>query len=146
MEGLSLSAKLSVRGLVVGRYYRVTSMDDSGVTFEEVAIDYPVVTHAGVQEFGSLTVDWDRSKVHRDGKWHRMAPSVFNLLRLLASHPGRVFSYHAIKEYVWGHEVSDSSVTVLAKRLRYVVGDEMIETIRRAGLRLANSAPSTSQP
>src|SRR5437868_5440036 len=97
MTSASVTARISVQGLVVGGHYRVTSIDESGVTFEEVKIDHPIVALAGMQQLGSLIVDWDRAQVCRDGTWHLLAPSLFRLFRLLASQPGRTFGHTAIK-------------------------------------------------
>jgi DNA-binding response OmpR family regulator len=144
MAAVNLTARVANDGLVIGRIYRVTSIDEASITFEEVVIDNPVASINGVQELGEFLVDWDRAQVKRDGMWLRLPPAAFRLLRLLASKPGRVFSYQAISSYVWGHEVPTTSITVLAKRLRYIVGDASIETIRPTGLRLVTDPHASS--
>jgi DNA-binding response OmpR family regulator len=69
---------------------------------------------------GALRVDPARRQVQLDGKPIELTPHEFDVLHLLATHPGIVFSREKILERVWAHDthVTVRSVDTLVKRLR----------------------------
>jgi two-component system, OmpR family, response regulator ResD len=71
-------------------------------------------------EFGELAVDPVRREVTRDGEVVHTTRKEFELLHLLASHPGRVFTRSELVESVWGYVWSGDTetVTVHIRRLR----------------------------
>ena len=79
-----------------------------------VAADQAPVTVAG------LTVDPARRHARVDGREIELTSHEFDLLYLLASNPGIVFSREALVTRVWGEDthVTDRSVDTLIKRLR----------------------------
>jgi DNA-binding response OmpR family regulator len=62
--------------------------------------------------FGPLTIDLDGRTVTLDGNPLSLAPKEFDLLALLASHPGRVFGRDTLLEKVWGYDYVGESRTV----------------------------------
>ena len=66
---------------------------------------------------GSLVIDRDRFRVHRDGEEVRLTPKEFELLTLLAQHPGRVLTHRAILKAIWGPHAVDQP-----EHLRVLVG------------------------
>jgi two-component system, OmpR family, response regulator len=67
-----------------------------------------------------LTVDPARRHARIDGREIELTSHEFDLLYLLASHPGIVFSRDALLQRVWGNDtfVTERSVDTLIKRLR----------------------------
>jgi DNA-binding response OmpR family regulator len=69
---------------------------------------------------GALTVDPARRHARLDGREIELTAHEFDLLFLLASHPGIVFSREALVSRVWGNDtfVTSRSVDTLIKRIR----------------------------
>jgi two-component system KDP operon response regulator KdpE len=59
-------------------------------------------TAAGQLRIGSLTIDYDRRRVVRDGGEIRLTPKEFDLLSLLAKNHDRVLTHRTILKAVWG--------------------------------------------
>ena len=68
----------------------------------------------------SLTINRDNHKVTVDGEEVRLTPIEFDILFLLASNPGKVFSTDEIFEKVWNEKVYEANNTVMVhiRRLR----------------------------
>jgi DNA-binding response OmpR family regulator len=73
-----------------------------------------------------LTVDPARRHARMDGREIELTSHEFDLLYLLASHPGIVFSREALLRRVWGNDtfVTERSVDTLIKRLRRKIENE----------------------
>jgi two-component system OmpR family response regulator/two-component system alkaline phosphatase synthesis response regulator PhoP len=69
---------------------------------------------------GSLTIDPARRQVRLDGRDLELTANEFELLYLLASNKGIVFSREALMSRIWGEDthVTDRSVDTLVKRVR----------------------------
>jgi DNA-binding response OmpR family regulator len=67
-----------------------------------------------------LLVDRARRRVSFQGQVLALRPREFDLLALLAAHPGQVFTREALLRQVWGHEdhVDARTVDVHVRRLR----------------------------
>ncbi|MDO5416060.1 MAG: response regulator transcription factor [Lachnospiraceae bacterium] len=67
-----------------------------------------------------LTINKDNHKVMVDGEEIKLTPIEFDILFLLASNPGRVFSTDEIFENVWNEKVYEANNTVMVhiRRLR----------------------------
>lgn len=92
---------------------------------------------------GDLKIDLDRFKVLVRGEEVELTPKEFELLKILATHPGKVYSRDELLEYVWGYEYSGDTrtVDVHVRHLRQKVekdssNPEYIETLRGIGYRL----------
>ena len=70
--------------------------------------------------WGNLEIDRDRREVRRDGEVLALTRKEFDLLELLATHPGRTFSRIELLEHVWDFawDGDSSTVTVHVRRLR----------------------------
>ena len=93
-----------------------------------------------------LTVDPARRHARIDGREIDLTSHEFDLLYLLASHPGIVFSREALLQRVWGNDtfVTERSVDTLIKRLRRKIEDEatdptMILTVWGTGYKFAEN-------
>ena len=94
--------------------------------------------------FRELTVDKDKKKVTMRGRRLELTPKEFDLLWLLATHPGKTFSRHELLEMIWGFafEEYEHTVTSHINRLRIKIEPnlnkpEYILTTWGAGYRFA---------
>lgn len=86
-----------------------------------------------------LEIDRLRYVVRRAGQDEpiRMPRKEFELLRFLASTPGRVYSRQDLLDEVWGRDVFvvDRTVDVHVRKIREKIGDDYIETVKGVGYR-----------
>ncbi len=68
----------------------------------------------------NMTINKDNHRVVIDGEEIKLTPIEFDILFLLASHPGKVFSTDEIFEKVWNEKVYEANNTVMVhiRRLR----------------------------
>lgn len=86
-----------------------------------------------------IELDPDRRTVTRSGRPIDLSRLEFELLAVLAAHPGRVFSRERILDLAWpdGGCVTDRTVDAHIKTLRRKLGEpDAIETVRGIGYRL----------
>ena len=82
---------------------------------------------AGRMDLGRIAVDQDLMVVYKDGRPLELTQREYELLKFLASQPGKVFSREALMEHVWNYEgyVGDvRAVDVAVRRLREKVEDD----------------------
>ncbi|MDR2912567.1 MAG: response regulator transcription factor [Alistipes sp.] len=83
----------------------------------------------------SIMVDPERHIVTRGGEEIVLPRKEFNLLALLHSQPGRLFTREQIYDTVWGADivVGDRTIDVHVRNLRKKIGDRHIITIKGVG-------------
>ncbi len=86
-------------------------------------------------EAGDLKIDRERVLVLRGEEEISLAKKEFELLSLLASKPGKVFSRDEIYRKVWGTDVivGNRTIDVHIRKLREKLGDQYIKTIKGIG-------------
>ncbi len=84
---------------------------------------------------GDLVVDKARVSVERNGQLIELAKKEFELLNLLISKPGKVFTREEIFNKVWGTDVivGNRTIDVHIRKLREKIGDDYIRTIKGIG-------------
>lgn len=89
----------------------------------------------GVSELKSLKIDRDRYIVIKDEAELNLPKKEFELLALLISVPGKVFTREKILSSVWGDEVvvGDRTIDVHIRKLREKIGNNHIKTIKGVG-------------
>jgi two-component system OmpR family response regulator len=104
---------LSDRPAAPGEAVQASLPVGAGANGHSSGPDKPVVVH-GVE------IDRARRRVRVDRRLVELTNQEFNLLVLLAEHPGIVFSREALLERIWKGEtyVTERSVDTLVKRLR----------------------------
>ncbi len=82
-----------------------------------------------------LFIDRETFLIHRGEQKIALARKEFELLFLLASKPGKVFTREYILEKVWGEEVLvvDRTIDVHIRKIREKLGDEYIGTVKGVG-------------
>ncbi len=90
---------------------------------------------AEVIEVGDLVIDKERVSVIRGDDEIELAKKEFELLYLLVSKPGKVFSREEIFNKVWGTDVivGNRTIDVHIRKLREKIGDHYIKTIKGIG-------------
>lgn len=82
-----------------------------------------------------IVIDKNRYIVIRDGEELYFPRKEFELLTLLSSQPGRVFTRDIILSNVWGNDVvvGDRTIDVHIRKLREKLGENYIKTIKGVG-------------
>ena len=84
--------------------------------------------------FNKLTIDRDSYKVINENKELSLPRKEFELLFLLASKPGTVFTREKIMDIVWGGDiVGDRTIDVHIRKLREKIGDHYFKTVKGIG-------------
>ncbi len=90
-------------------------------------------------EKGEIIIDREKYMVYK-GKQELFLPKKeFELLLLLSSRPGRVFTREEILSMVWDDNVivGDRTIDVHIRKLREKIGDDYIKTIKGVGYKFA---------
>jgi two-component system alkaline phosphatase synthesis response regulator PhoP len=84
---------------------------------------------------GDIEIDLEQIVVRRGSERIELAKKEFDLLTLLASKPGKVFSRDEIFNRVWGADVivGNRTIDVHIRKLREKLGDHYIKTIKGIG-------------
>ena len=95
-----------------------------------------------VTRLGPLALDTETYRVTASGRALDLTFKEFELLRYLATRPGRVFTRPTLLREVWGYDFygGTRTVDVHVRRLRAKLGPEhehLIETVRSVGYRAA---------
>lgn len=92
-------------------------------------------TKANQLVLDGLTIDRDRYVIVNMGEEILLPRKQFELLWLLASIPGRVFSREEILERIWDNEsvVGGRTIDVHIRKLREKIGDHRFQTIKGIG-------------
>ena len=93
-----------------------------------------------VVRIGTLEIDRERYSVAKDGVELMFPRKEFELLSLLISKPGKVFTRDEIMTRVWGDDiiVGDRTIDVHIRKLREKLGDDTIKTIKGVGYKFDN--------
>lgn len=94
-------------------------------------------------EVQDVVIDTKKHQVTVDGRNVVLTPIEFNILQLLASHPGRVYSTDEIYETVWNEKLYEANNTVMVhmRRLREKVeknprSPQLIKTVWGVGYKI----------
>jgi two-component system alkaline phosphatase synthesis response regulator PhoP len=82
-----------------------------------------------------IVIDKDRYIVFKEGVELTLPKKEFELLSLLMSQPGRVFTREIILSSVWGNDVivGDRTIDVHIRKLREKLGDANFKTVKGVG-------------
>lgn len=86
-------------------------------------------------EVGNLIVDKDKICVYKGDKIIELAKKEFDLLSLLMTKPGKVFTRDEIFNKVWGSDVivGNRTIDVHIRKLREKIGSKYIKTLKGIG-------------
>jgi two-component system, OmpR family, alkaline phosphatase synthesis response regulator PhoP len=88
-----------------------------------------------VMVVGDITIDREKYRILKKGKQIILPRKEFELLELLASKPGKVFTREEIFDKVWGNDVvvGDRTIDVHIRRIREKLESDVIKTIKGVG-------------
>lgn len=102
------------------------------------------VSREGSNKTGDLEILFNRYEVLLRGKPVELTAKEFEILVLLASSPGQVFTRNQIFEHIWGREsqVDENSITVFMRKIREKIEDnpsqpKYLLTVWRVGYKFA---------
>ena len=99
------------------------------------------VEDTGIIKVGPVTIDSDNYEAFRNGEKIQLTLKEFELLKLLASTPGKVLTRDYLLDRIWGYEFygETRTVDVHIRHLRQKLGDDqyLIETVRGVGYKMA---------
>ena len=104
----------------------------------------PIASMAGqdLLSFSSVEINLERREVRRHGKLVDLTPLEFQLLHVLASSPGRVFTREQLLQRIWGDSfygtdrVVDVHIGLLRRKLETdAPAQQPIQTVRGVGYR-----------
>lgn len=100
--------------------------------------EIPATPETTGYDFGSLKIDPESFQISIDGETIALAKKEFEVLMLLATHPGKVFTREEMFQKVWGYTVPIASRTidVHISKLREKVGERFIKTLKGVGYKL----------
>ena len=98
----------------------------------------PAASINSVLDFGALKIDSSSYLVTIDGEVITLAKKEFEVLMLLASQPGKVFTREEMFSKVWGYQVPivSRTIDVHISKLREKVGERVIKTLKGVGYKL----------
>lgn len=101
-------------------------------------------TRPELVEYGELALNLETYQAAISGKPLDLTYMEYELLKFLASHPGKVFTRETLLSRVWGYEYYGGArtVDVHVRRLRAKLGEEhasLIQTVRSVGYRFGQS-------
>lgn len=94
-----------------------------------------VVENANTITIGNIVIDKERYLILKDGAEMILPRKEFELLSLLVSKPGKVFTREEIYYSVWGDNVvvGDRTIDVHIRKLREKIGNDHIKTLKGIG-------------
>lgn len=129
----------SIRELLARVKARLRRKQEESETLEKK--DDSIIVH------GQLMIDQGRFLVTVDGVRQDLTPKEFELLRILAVEPGRVFSREYLLEKIWGYDYAGDSRTVdvhirhIRQKFEQIPGcPQFIETVRGVGYRFKETS------
>lgn len=86
-------------------------------------------------EAGGIIIDRSRYSISKDGSEISLPKKEFELLSLLMTVPGKVYTRDVIMTQIWGGEVivGDRTIDVHIRKLRKKLGESLITTIKGVG-------------
>lgn len=86
-------------------------------------------------DINGLIIDAQSYSITKDGENISLPKKEFELLSLLVSRPGKVFTREEILDQVWGNDVvvGDRTIDVHIRRLREKIGKKRIKTLKGVG-------------
>jgi two-component system, OmpR family, KDP operon response regulator KdpE len=92
----------------------------------------PVSTPAAEIRVGDLSIDLTNRRVTVGGEEVHLTPKEYDLLRLLATHPGKVMTHRMLLSEVWGSEYGemDHYVRVFVNQIRKKLHENPARNIR----------------
>ena len=121
------------------------NLDELAARIRRVVIKSSKAGESGVIKAGDLAIDPVRCEVELGGRLLALTFKEYELLKLLATNRGKVFTREALLNEVWGYDYygGDRTVDVHIRRLRSKIEDPVhtfIDTVRNIGYKFKDTA------
>ncbi|HKJ42243.1 MAG TPA: response regulator transcription factor [Sunxiuqinia sp.] len=115
--------------VLVSRVKALLKRTGGGIATEQAVENTNTIT------IGNLVIDKERYLISTDGVEMILPRKEFELLSLLVSKPGKVFTREEIYYSVWGDNVvvGDRTIDVHIRKLREKIGNDHIKTLKGIG-------------
>ena len=99
-----------------------------------------IIENTNTVTIGNLIIDKERYLIMKDGEEMILPRKEFELLSLLVSKPGKVFTREEIYYSVWGDNVvvGDRTIDVHIRKLREKIGNDQIKTLKGIGYKFVD--------
>jgi two-component system alkaline phosphatase synthesis response regulator PhoP len=116
---------------------RVKALLKRTVNADEASVE---VSNSNIITIGNISIDRERYMITVEGEEMILPRKEFELLSLLASKPGKVFTREEIYSSVWGEQVivGDRTIDVHIRKLREKIGDKHIKTLKGIGYKFVD--------
>lgn len=104
------------------------------------AVQPAIIESGHTVTVGNLVIDKERYLIVQDGQEMILPRKEFELLSLLVSKPGKVFTREEIYYSVWGDNVvvGDRTIDVHIRKLREKIGNDHIKTLKGIGYKFVD--------
>ena len=118
----------------ISRLYALLRRLEKQATFAVSELDNTI-------KIADLIIDKEKISVYKNGTEIALAKKEFELLCLLISRPGKVYTRSEIFHKIWGNDVivGDRTIDVHIRKLREKLGDQYIGTIKGIGYRFESN-------
>jgi two-component system alkaline phosphatase synthesis response regulator PhoP len=121
------------------------NLDELAARIRRVVVKSSKAGESGVIKAGDLAIDPVRCEVELGGRLLALTFKEYELLKLLATNKGKVFTREALLNEVWGYDYygGDRTVDVHIRRLRSKIEDPVhtfIDTVRNIGYKFKDTA------
>jgi two-component system alkaline phosphatase synthesis response regulator PhoP len=121
------------------------NLDELAARLRRALIKSGKARESGVIKAGDLAIDPVRCEVELGGRLLALTFKEYELLKLLATNKGKVFTREALLNEVWGYDYygGDRTVDVHIRRLRSKIEDPVhtfIDTVRNIGYKFKDTA------
>ena len=117
----------------------IDALQGSGSYFQNLLIYWPKTGDTKSEtDSALLSIDREKYVAYCEGNEIMLPKKEFELLALLFSKPGKVFTREVILARVWGDDivVGDRTIDVHIRKLREKLGDQYIKTVKGVGYKL----------
>lgn len=106
----------------------------------EIPVAAPVIQNENTVSIGNLIIDKERYLIRINNEEMILPRKEFELLSLLVSKQGKVFTREEIYHSVWGENVvvGDRTIDVHIRKLREKIGNDHIKTLKGIGYKFVD--------
>ncbi len=96
---------------------------------------------SGETKNGDFVIDREKYVIYENGNNHLLPRKEFELMALLVSKPGKVFTREEIYDKIWGSTfVGERTIDVHIRKLRERFGDRYIKTVKGVGYKFVEGS------
>lgn len=102
---------------------------------------HPNIPSSPCMILGDMKIDREKHLVYINELPYHLPKKEYDILYLLASKPGKVYTREEIYSLVWGHEifVGDRTIDVHIRKIREKIGGNFIKTVKGIGYKFMNT-------